>query len=303
MNRPVAKGMFYGGIGVVSFSLTLPFTRVVVAYWPPVFVGLARAVIAALLAGILLWIKRTPLPKSGQWQPLFGVALGVIIGFPVLSAWAMTRVPSSHGAVVLALLPLATAGLAAWRAGERPSRLFWVCSAGGCLILLWYAWHDSGLGGWSTADWALLGAVLSAAWGYAEGGKLSREMGGWQVISWALVLSFPMLIVPTVWMIVPGMMDVSLRVWGAFLYLAVVSQFLGFFFWYTGLAQGGIARVSQLQYLQPFFTILFSALMLGEMITWQTAIAALAVVLLVAFGKQAANSPSGQKVHRDADLG
>lgn len=112
-----------------------------------------------------------------------------------------------------------------------------------------------------------------------------------------------MLIVPTVWMIVHGMTDVPMHVWGAFLYLAFVSQFLGFFFWYTGLAQGGIARVSQLQYLQPFFTILFSTVMLGEMITWQTAVAALAVVLLVAYGKQASSSPSGQKANRDTDLG
>jgi drug/metabolite transporter (DMT)-like permease len=136
--------------------------------------------------------------------------------------------------------------------------------------------------------------VLSAAWEYAEGGKLSREMGGCQVISWALVLSFPMLVIPTVWMIAPGMMDVPIHVWAAFLYLAVVSQFLGFIFWYTGLAQDDIALVSQLQYLQPFFTILFSAVMLGETITWQTAVATLTVVLLVAYSDEC-SCPSGDR--------
>jgi drug/metabolite transporter (DMT)-like permease len=285
-------GFLYGLFGVIGFSLTLPATRIAVSAFSPAVVGLGRALVAGVLAALILWIKREKLPTWRQWKGLAVVAAGVIIGFPLLSAWAMTRVPASHGAVIIALLPLATAGVATLLGGERPSLKYWLASMAGCLLILGYAGMN-GLGGLELADLALLGAVLTAAFGYAEGGKLARELGGWQVICWALLISAPVLFWPVVRELSADMLTAPARVWLSFLYVSIVSQFLAFFAWYGGMALAGVARVSQLQYLQPFFTIVGSVLLLGETITMSTIAVAVLVVLIVAQGRKA-------PVHRSA---
>jgi drug/metabolite transporter (DMT)-like permease len=284
--RAERMGYLYGLLGVIGFSLTLPAMRIAVTVFSPTMVGLGRALLAALLAAIVLWLKREKWPTRQQWKGLAIVAGGVIVGFPLLSAWAMAYVPASHGAVIVALLPLATAGVATLRVGERPSGSFWLASAAGCLLILGYA-ASKGLGGLHLADLALLGAVLSAAAGYAEGGKLARELGGWQVICWALLISVPFLLWPVAQDLSPAMWKAPMPVWISFLYVAVVSQFLAFFAWYGGMALGGVARISQLQYLQPFLTIIASVVLLGETITLSTVIVAVLVVFAVAQGRKA----------------
>ncbi len=192
------KGMLLGLVGVSAFGLTLPATKVVIEYWDPVFVGLGRAVVAALFAGLLLLYNREKIPTKNQLIQLLAVAFGVVIGFPTLSSWAMLHVPASHGGVVLGVLPLATAIAGCIIGGERPSHRFWAVSACGSGLVILYAFMD-GAGGFHIADLALIGAVISAAIGYAVGAKLSTVMGGWQVICWALIIALPMIISPTVY--------------------------------------------------------------------------------------------------------
>lgn len=280
------KGMIYGLLGVIGFSLTLPTTKIAVSFFDPIIVGLGRAIIAAILAAILLLIRRERIPSAKELKSLGIVSLGVIVGFPLLSAWAMQRVPATHGAIVLALLPLATAGAATFFAGERPSRSFWLASVVGSLAVLAYAVY-SGVGHLQLADLALAGAVVAAAIGYAEGGKLARTMGGWQVISWALVIACPFLLIPVAVQLPANLWQAPVDVWLSFGYVSIISQFVGFFAWYRGLALGGVARVSQTQYLQPFFTIVGSAIILGETITWVSVVAAMIVITAVARGKNA----------------
>ncbi|HET7077730.1 MAG TPA: DMT family transporter [Chloroflexia bacterium] len=281
------RGLAYGFLGVLAFSLTLPATRVAVAYFDPTAVGLGRALVAAGLAALLLLFTRQPWPSRAQWRSLVIVATGVILGFPLLSAWAMSRLPAAHGAVILGLLPLATALAGALRAGERPSRGFWVAGVAGSATVVAFA-VSMGAGDIQPADLALFAAVLAAALGYAEGGRLARELGGWQVISWALVLAAPFIAVPVFLALGNSAPAAPWTAWFSFGYVAVVSQFLGFFAWYRGLALGGVARVSQLQLLQPFLTLLASALLLGEQITLLMVGAALLVLVTVALGRKAA---------------
>ncbi len=255
--------MAFGLLGVLSFSLTLPATRLAVASLDPMMVGLGRGLAAACLAAPLLWLTRQRWPTRPQIRSLAVVALGVIVGFPVLSAWAMRHANASHGAVVLGLLPLATALAGALRTHERPSLAFWVSSAAGSLTVIVFALSTGG-GSPCLADAALLGAVIAAALGYAEGGRLARELGGWQVISWAVVLASPFLLPPLAWLAWKHGLHATPTSWAGFAYLSFVSSFLGFFAWYHGLAVGGVARVSQLQLLQPFLTLAFAALFFGE---------------------------------------
>ncbi len=283
------RGLAYGFLGVLAFSLTLPATRVAVAAFDPTVVGLGRALVAAGLAAVLLLLTRQPWPSRPQWRGLVIVAVGVILGFPLLSAWAMSRLPAAHGAVILGLLPLATALAGALRAGERPSRGFWVAGVAGSATVVAFA-VSMGAGDLQPADLALFAAVLAAALGYGEGGRLAREMGGWQVISWALVLAAPFIAVPVFLALGKPAPVAPWSAWLSFGYVAVVSQFLGFFAWYRGLALGGVARVSQLQLLQPFLTFLASALLLGEQITLLMLGAALLVLVTVALGRKAAIS-------------
>jgi drug/metabolite transporter (DMT)-like permease len=277
-------GFLYGFLGILSFSLTLPMTRLAVADLDPTFVGLGRAIVAALLSAILLAATRQKLPTRDQIIPLAVVALGVVVGFPFLSAWAMRRLPASHGAIVVGLVPLATAVAGAIRAGERPSRRFWIAGVIGSGVVVGFALL-SGAGSLEPADLALLGAVIAAAIGYAEGGRLARTMGGWRVICWALILAAPFLAIPVTMVVVEHGLHAGAGAWLGFGYVSGVSMFLGFFAWYHGLALGGIARVGQLQLLQTFLTITASALILGEKITLLMLVVALLVVVIVAIGR------------------
>jgi len=279
-------GLLYGLLGVCGFSLTLPSTRLVMDVLSPATAGLGRVLVAALLAALVLAIRRVPFPRWNEIKQLILVAAGVVLGFPYFSAWAMERVPASHGAIIVALLPLATAGAAAFFSGERPSRLYWLSSSAACLTILGYAFI-SGMGALQWADLALLAAVLSAAVGYAVGGQLSRTMGGWQVISWALVFAFPFLVIPIAGPLLEQLQQATLSTWLGFGYVSVISQFLSFFAWYHGLAIGGVSRVGQIQYLQPFLTMLASWLLLAESISVGGIVAAVIVVLAVAKGRNA----------------
>lgn len=279
------KGMLLGILGVIAFGLTLPATRFVVSYLEPIFIGLGRAVVASFFAGALLIFSGQSKPNRKQFYQLVVVALGVVIGFPVLSAWAMQTVPASHGGVVLGLLPLATAVVAVCISNERPSIGFWISGVAGSILVIAYSFQK-GLGSFHTGDLALFGAILSAAIGYAVGGQLSKTMGGWQVICWALVLSFPFILIPAIMKAPQNVLEQPLNVWLSFLYLALVSQLLGFFLWNKGLALGGVARVSQAQLIQPFITIIASVMLIGEKIDIETIVFAFLVVGTVAFGKR-----------------
>lgn len=278
--------MGYGLLGVVLFSLTLPATRAAVAAFHPAVVGLGRALIAAVLAAAALWLTRQPRPDRAQWRGLLVVAAGVVLGFPLLTAWALERVPATHGAVVIGLLPLVTAGAAMLRAGERPSAGFWLASAAGSAVVVGFALRSGG-GHLRVEDLVLTLAVFSAAVGYAEGGRLARQLGGWQVISWALLLAAPLVAVPALLAARRYGLSGPPSAWLGLGYVGVVSQFLGFVPWYKGLATGGVARVSQLQLLQPFLTILASGLLLGEPVTASALGASLLVVAAVVAGRRA----------------
>jgi drug/metabolite transporter (DMT)-like permease len=276
---------------VLGFSLTVPATRVAVAYLDPTVVGLGRALVAALLAAALLAATRQRRPSRTQIGSLLIVAGGVILGFPFLSAWALRRVPAAHGAIMIGLLPLATAFVAAVRVGERPSSRFWCASLIGSAAVIGFAIYN-GAGNLHPADIALLGAVLAGAVGYAEGGRLARTLGGWQVISWALVLAAPAICVPVAIAAWRHGLSAPAAAWAGFGYVAIISQFLAFFAWYRGLALGGVARVSQLQLLQPFLTLVASAFLLGERLSLVTILVAFIVVAAVAVGRAAAVRPA-----------
>lgn len=287
-------GMLWGLLGVLGFSLTLPFTRIAVAELDPVFVGLGRAVLAGLCAAILLVALRVPRPRREHLWPLAMITGGVVIGFPVFSSLAMRAVPASHGAVLIGLLPLATAIVTVLRGHERPSPAFWWSALAGSGLVMAYAVYEAlrlghGLG-LHAADAALVMAVLCAAVGYAEGGRLAQTLGGWQTICWALVASFPVLL-PVVgwraWESAPVIAAASPRAWIAFGYVGLVSMFLGFFAWYHGLALGGVARVGQVQLVQIFFTLAFAAMFFGETVPLSTWGFAAAVILAVASARRA----------------
>ncbi len=274
------EGLLLGALGVVAFSFTLPATRVAVPELGSTVVGLGRALVAAVLAGLLLAVRRERLPERRHWPRLALVAGGVVVGFPLLSALALRHMPASHGAVLVGLLPAATAVAAVFRARERPSLGFWLASLAGLGCVLTFA-LARGAGLPTLGDALVLLAVASAAVGYAEGGALARELGSWRVICWALVLAAPFLAPVVALSVGPELLSASPRAWLGFGYVSAVSMFLGFFAWYRGLALGGVARVSQLQLAQPLLTLLWCALLLGEPLGRDTLGAAVLVLLCV----------------------
>lgn len=297
-----SQSIIFGLFGVVGFSLTLPATRLAVTELDPTFVGLGRAIIAAAIAGIALFLARAQRPVGIQWLRLCGTAIGVVIGFPLLSTWAMTTVPAAHGAVVVGLLPLSTALFGAWLAGERPRPLFWASTIVGSATIAFFS-LSSGGGTFHTGDFLLLGAVIAAGFGYAEGARLSRELGAWQTISWALVISALVLLIPALETMPHSFASIGWQSLCGFAYVSVISMFLAFVVWYKGLALGGIARIGQLQLLQPFLTILAAAILLREHVSWVEVLAALIVIACVIVGRGAGatrNNIANPTLQRDA---
>ncbi len=279
------KAWASGFIGVLIFSGSLPATRVGLADFAPLFLTSARAVIAALLGAALLIAMREKRPLRSDLLPLAVVALGVVIGFPLLTALALQSINSAQSIVFVGLLPLCTALFGVLRAGERPSAIFWMFSVTGAALVAGFALS-------TTADMAVAGAglmiaaVLACGLGYAEGARLSRRLGGWQVISWALILSLPVMLPLAFWTLPEDLGLVSTSGWLALAYVSLFSMMIGFIFWYRGLALGGIASVGQLQLLQPFLGFVLAAGLLHEKVSLPMLATALLVVLCVAASRR-----------------
>lgn len=275
-----AAGPGWGLLGVVAFSFTLPFTRVALGGGlSPLFIGSARAVVAAALAAIVLAATRQRPPSRVQWARLAVVALGVVAGFPLLTSYALTTTPASHGAVVIGLLPAATAVAVVLRTRERPTLSFWVFALLGAAAAVLFAILQNGAPVLRPSDLLLFAAVLAAAVGYAEGGLLARELGAWQTISWALVLAAPVMLAVASSSAVAVPAVATPTAWLAFGYLSAVSMFLGFFAWYRGLAIGPMAQVSQIQLVQPVMGITWAGFLFHEDIGAATVRGGLAVVV------------------------
>jgi drug/metabolite transporter (DMT)-like permease len=280
-----ANGWISGFLGVLIFSGSLPATRVAVADFDPLFLTVARASIAALLAFALLVVFREKRPERSDLPSLLVAALGVVVGFPLLTAFALQYITSAHSIVFIGLLPLATAIFGVWRGGERPRPAFWLFSCLGSALVAGFA-LSQGVTASPAGDLLMLGAIIVCGLGYAEGARLSRRLGGWQVISWALVLSLPVMI-PLLFLTLPrSWAEIGQPAWIGLGYVSVFSMLIGFVFWYRGLAMGGIAAVGQLQLLQPFFGLILAAALLHETVGWPMVAATAGVVLCVAGAKR-----------------
>lgn len=276
------QGLLLGALGVLTFSFSLPATRVAVdGGIDPWLVAFGRATLAALLAIGVLVAVRAALPDATQWRRLAVVAGGVVVGFPLATSLALETETATHGIVVIGLLPALTACFAVVRAGERPSAGFWLAAAAGLVIVVGFALATSG-GGLSGADVLLLAGNVACALGYAEGGVLARDLGGARTICWALVLALPLSAAVTAVALATTSVDgVGADAWASFAYVSVFSMFLGFFAWYAGLARGGVAKVGQVQLAQPLLGLLWAGLVLGEHVGVGTAFAALGVLACV----------------------
>lgn len=279
------SGWLNGLIGVIIFSASLPGTRVAVLEFDPVFLTVARATIAGLLALCLLVLFKEKRPARHQLLPLAIVAIGVVVGFPLLTALALQYVTSAHSIVFVGLLPLATAVFGVLRGGERPRPVFWFFSGLGSLLVVGFA-VSQGLTASPAGDLLMLLAIIVCGLGYAEGAKLSKTLGGWQVISWALVLSLPVMALLSVFKAPPSFATISTPAWLSLAYVSIFSMLIGFVFWYRGLAQGGIAAVGQLQLLQPFFGLALAATLLHEQVSLGMLGVTVAVILCVAGAKK-----------------
>lgn len=288
----ITRGLWLGLLGIVIFAATLPMTRLAVGtaeapQMSSVFIAMGRAVVAAALSALLLFATRAPLPRRQDWLPLAITAAGVVLGFPLLTSLAMRHVEAMHASVIIGMLPLATAAVGALLHRQRPSNGFWLCAAVGSGLVMAFALLRSGATGGlriQPADLLLLAAVVCAAVGYGYGGRLSQQMRADHVICWALVMALPLTLPLSItsWPMTP----LKASAWWAFSYVAVFSMWLGFFAWYRGLALGGTVRVSQVQLVQPFLSMLFAVPLLGERLDAVTVGFGLGVMATVFIGKK-----------------
>lgn len=283
MNK-ITRGWISGFIGIVTFSGSLPATRVAVMDFDPIFLTATRATIAAFLALILLVANRVHRPSRADVLPLVIVALGVVVGFPLLTALALQHITASYSIVFIGLLPLSTAIFAVLRASERHRAAFWIFSCLGSVLVAGFA-LTQGVDASPLGNIYMVAAIVICGLGYAEGAKLSRSLGGWQTISWALVLALPAMVTLAIFTWPDTFAGVGTAAWAGLAYVSVFSMLIGFVFWYRGLALGGIAVVGQLQLLQPFFGLVLAAILLHETIGWPIMAVTTAVVLCVVGAK------------------
>jgi drug/metabolite transporter (DMT)-like permease len=280
-----SEAYLWGFLGISGFALTLPATKVALPLWGVIGIGIGRAVLAGIIASTLLIFTRSKVPNLNQLGRLAVVALGVIFGFPLFSAYAMQYVPASHGAIIVGLIPLFTAMFAVLLAQERPSVTYWFAGLVGSSAIVIYSIYVGG-GSLHPADLALLLAVISAAIGYAEGARLAKEMKSWLVICYALVLSLPWTILLCLSAGKVNWEASSLAAWSGFFYVSLISMLLAFFAWYRGLELGGIAKIGQLQLIQPFITLFASAFFFAEKLSIEMFITLAVVLLSVYFGRK-----------------
>jgi drug/metabolite transporter (DMT)-like permease len=289
MERATA-GWGSGLFGVIIFSGSLPATRLAVADFSPLFLTSARAVIAGLLAAALLLALRQMRPARSDMVSLAVVAIGVVVGFPLLTALALQRISAAHSIVFVGLLPLATAMFGVTRGGERPRPAFWLFSTLGAATVAGFALSRSN-GGSAAGDLLMIAAILLCGLGYAEGATLSRRLGGWQVICWALLMSLPIMAAIALFTMPDRWSGIGAPAWASLAYVAIFSMLVGFIFWYRGLALGGIAAVGQLQLLQPFLGLVLAAVLLHEPVAWSMVASTAVIVLCVAGAKRFARTP------------
>ncbi|MDB0048438.1 DMT family transporter [Pseudomonadota bacterium] len=279
------KGMLIGFVGISIFSLTLPFTQMAVNEMSPFFVAFARASIAGICALILLIFTKSKFPNKIQIRRLIIIVIGVIYGFPIFTSIAMKTLPSSHSGIVLGILPLAMSLFAAIKYKEKPSSSFWMISIFGTFIVISYTFIDNN-GSLMIEDLWLLFAILFAAIGYSEGGTLAKEMGSIGVISWALVISLPINLFASYLFYEINYTSISFQAIISLTYVGLFSMFIGFFFWYKGIAIGGISRVGQVQLIQPFLTIVGAYFLTNEKITTLNILFAFMVLIVIIIGRK-----------------
>lgn len=280
------QGLAIALLGVVGFSFSLPWTIWALESFTAVFTATGRAVIAAVLATVVLAVRRVPWPRRDQIKPLLYTMAGAVFGWPILIALALERTTAAHAAVIAAVMPLVTAVIAVLRTHERVARQFWIAAACGTAALIVFALlRGGGDGGDLAADLLIAGAVVASSWCYVEGATLTRQMPGWQVISWVVVFALPITLPVSILIVATGGVTtpVTWHAWLGMLMLGLVSVYLAFFAWYRGLAQAGVARGAQTQQLQAPLTLVWSALLLGEVITVGTVVATFAIVACVAW--------------------
>lgn len=287
--RVVRVGLAWAFLGVVLFSFSLPMTKVAVGGFSPYQTAMGRAVIAGVLAGALLLIRRVPFPSREHLTPLVYTMLGAVFGWPILLALALQRTTSAHAAVIAAFMPLTTALIAVLRSGERVSKQFWWAASLGTAALVVFALSRGGAeGGDLVADLLVVGAVLCSSTCYVLGAEVTRHMPGWQVISWVVVLALPVT-VPASLLIAYATRadyDPTAAQWAALLGLGISSMYLGFFAWYKGLSMAGVAYGGQVQQLQALLTLLWSAWFLSEPVTAGTIATAVVVIVCVVWAQR-----------------
>ena len=302
-------GFWLGVLGVALFAITLPATRLATGtdadpQLSPAFVTAARAAIAGLLSAAFLLVTRSPWPARAHWRPLLWSVAGNVVGFPLLVALALRSVTATHGAVILAMLPLATAAAAALVLGQRERGAFWLCAVVGCALVVVYAWlraHQAGGFGLAWADVLLLGAVLAAAVGYVTGAQVTPVLGAERVLCWMGVLALPVSLPLTALLWPDGAVLAQVRpvAWAGLAYVGAVSMWAGFFAWLRGLHWGGALRVSQVLLLQPFLTMVFAIPLLGEGLDALSVGFALAVVATVFVSRRLSQPAAHADLNRE----
>jgi drug/metabolite transporter (DMT)-like permease len=262
-------------------------TRLALQAFDPITIAIVRGTGAGLAALVCLALSRDTLPTRDQIVRMFYAGLGIVTFFPLLISIGRQFVPATHAGVVQSILPLTTAFFGVVRGREKASRGFWISAILGAVLVAAFCQFRSNVGSIGIADILVVLSFVSCAYGYAEGALVTRELGGWKTICWILVIMLPLnLLGFFIYSLPHGLWRVppSGEAWTGLTYLTLVSQFLAFYFFYRGLALGGVAKMCQLQLLSPFLSIYAAHLVLGEVVDATVIVGAMLITAIVVAG-------------------
>ena len=313
--KKLSNNFFFitGFLAILLFAGTIPATKLVLEIYSPLHVTALRASCATLFAIIFfiylklknlqkrdyMSLKNSARFKVNEIYELLVIGLLIVFGFPGAVAFALAEVSSAYTAVILSMLPLCLSAAAVIMAKEKPPLLFWFCSFAAAALVGIFMVNEYTMGvslnkldiqRFVLGNFWLFVACICAAVGYTKSASLNKKISGFSIISWSLCLTSPIsfLLSFLLWPknhSIRNAIEHSGSLLGI-MYLGLLSMFIGNCLWSIALSRGGIAKIGQIQFLQPFITIFISYWLLSELIKKEMIFFVCAVTVVVIIGQR-----------------
>lgn len=294
MKQTKVTGYTLAAIGMLFFSFTLVAVKLGLESFTPTVMSFGRVIPVSIVCVIALKMSgKSLLPPREDLHKVLGLTIGVVIAFPAITSFSLQHVTAGEAGIIGALGPIIAAALAVLYGHKHPGKQFWYAAAVGTAATIAFALtRGLGAGGAESLFWyaALLVSVSLWSWGQVTGGTLTNKHHSIHILAWAILLGTPLnAAIAGYDLLVANPMTVwpTWSAWFGFLFVAFMSMFLTFYIWYAAMDRIGAVKTTVLQLAQPIMTLLWGIWLIGEKASLDTWIAALVIMVAVAYTQRA----------------